>query len=283
VITLNGNDYGLCLLDTNAASEMAKRPTVEFKHFISWALDGRVKHIPAFSLFTVLELRKRQDVYEKFLDLFDQFPCAILQSHEQLLEAEAASYPDPTGTDPLLLCFAGAVLTPPGGATLAGSLEGYLSTPEGRATERKWIGAAPSIVEGMTSLVANYPPARKTYTAVEIRDFIEWAGFSQIAMRAPEFAASTHERGEVLLIDAFPSIKMTAFTVFYKFYVDSQRRPAESDAFDVIISAPAPYVDAIITERHQAEVIRKTKQQDNFLENLRVFTVRDFRTGSPSD
>ena len=135
----------------------------------------------------------------------------------------------------------------------------------------------------MTSLVANYPPARKTYTAVEIRDFIEWAGFSQIAMRAPEFAASTHERGEVLLIDAFPSIKMTAFTVFYKFYVDSQRRPAESDAFDVIISAPAPYVDAIITERHQAEVIRKTKQQDNFLENLRVFTVRDFRTGSPSD
>lgn len=282
MISLNGNQYGLCLLDTNAASEMAKRPDTEFKHFISWALGGEVKHIPAFSLFTVLELRKRQDVYRKFLNLFDQFPCAVLRSHEQLLDAEAVSYPDVSGVDPLLLCFAGAVLTPPGGATLAGSLEGYLSTSEGRATERKWVGAAPSIVQGMTSLVANYPPAQTTYTPEEIRDFVEWAGFSQIAMRAPAFAASAHERGEAVVIDAFPSIKMTAFTVFYKFYVDTPRRPAESDAFDVIISAPAPYVDAIITERHQAEVIRKTKQQDNFLEKLRVFTLRDFRTDSPS-
>jgi hypothetical protein len=77
--------------------------------------------------------------------------------------------------------------------------------------------------------------------------------------------------------DAFPAVKSTAFTVFHKFYVDEARSASDSDAFDIIIASAAPYVEAIITENHQAEVLRKTQQLDSFIKDLAIFTLRDFR------
>jgi hypothetical protein len=130
----------------------------------------------------------------------------------------------------------------------------------------------------MVSLVPNFPPANGTaYTPTEIRTFVQIAGYQQIAMLAPEFAEALAERDEPLNIDAFPSIKASTLTVFYKFYVDSSRKPHDSDAFDVLISAAMPYVDAIVTESHQAESIRKMKRRDPFLGRLEVLTLKDFR------
>lgn len=71
------------------------------------------------------------------------------------------------------------------------------------------------------------------------------------------------------------------YTVFQKFYADRDRKPYDSDAFDVLISAAAPYVEAIVTERHLAESLRKTKRRDGFLDRLHVLTLSDFRTGRP--
>ena len=67
-----------------------------------------------------------------------------------------------------------------------------------------------------------------------------------------------------------------SFTVFYKFYADKNRRPSDSDAFDVLNTAALPYVEAIITEAHRAEALRKTKRLDDFLEPLEVFALREF-------
>lgn len=77
-------------------------------------------------------------------------------------------------------------------------------------------------------------------------------------------------------------MKAGLYTVFGKFYADRTRKPSRSDAFDLIISSATPYVEAIITENHQAEVLRKTMRLDDFISGLRVFTLKDFRTGSPS-
>jgi hypothetical protein len=88
--------------------------------------------------------------------------------------------------------------------------------------------------------------------------------------------------GEVVDIDAFPSLKATLYTVFHKFYADRARRPSRSDAFDIIISAATPYVEAIFTENHQAESLRKTKRLDDFIRDLHVYTLKDFRGSSPA-
>lgn len=134
------------------------------------------------------------------------------------------------------------------------------------------------MVDGIRSLVANYAPKQGKYTHSEVRTFLEIAGFSQLVMRARDFATRMVEAGEAVDMDAFPSLKASLYTIFHKFYVDKTRTPQRSDAFDIIISAGAPYVEAIITERYQAESLRRMKGRDGFIEDLLIFTLKDFRS-----
>ena len=61
--------------------------------------------VPCFSLFSILEMRRRVDVYERFKEVFRVVPCILVKSHEQHMDDEVRSYPDPSGIDPTLLGF----------------------------------------------------------------------------------------------------------------------------------------------------------------------------------
>lgn len=145
------------------------------------------------------------------------------------------------------------------------------------ADERRWNEGQQEIVDGMTSLVQNFPPAGKTYTPSEVRTFLQLAAFSQLAMRQSDFAQAVAVQGDAVDMDAFPSLKATTYTVWHKFYADPTRKPSRSDAFDVVISAAIPYVDAVVTEKHQAEALRKTRRLDAFIDHLEVRTLTDLR------
>lgn len=278
MLQINGTNYRLCLLDTNALSEMVKQPDV-LAHYYEWAMAERPYFVPCFSLFSVLELRRRPELYRTFIERFDALPCFLLKSHEQLLEDETQHYPDPSTIDPSLLAF-----SPLGsdGNRLAKVFDRISTDTTFTSQERYWNDEAAGIVEGVTSLVANYPPSASTYTSREVRNFVFIAGFSQIAMRQNDFMKRGLDRGEALDINAFPSVKATTYTVLHKFYVDKGRKPSRSDAFDMIISTAVPYVEAVVTENHQADVLRKTKRRDSFIRHVRVFTLRDFRQRAPA-
>jgi hypothetical protein len=272
MITLNGNIYKLCLIDTNAASEMVKYPNPVFRNFIQAM--KLTKYIPCFSVFTILELRQKEEIYHRFLDAFSTLPCIILKGLDQLFQNELEVYPDFSKVSPILVASPGVLA--PNYHKLADILILAFSKPEIRELEDKWNSEKNSILEGILSLLKNYPPKGANYTSQEIRSFVEIAGFHQIAFRARNFAQQMLTDGKHVMVDSFPSIKMTAFFVFYKFYTD-QRRPLESDAFDLIISAPLPYVDICVTEKHQAEILRRVKMQDKFLDSLEVLRLKDLQ------
>lgn len=272
MIILNGHTYKLCLIDTNAASEIVKHPDPIMRHFFEAIKPD--EYIPCFSVFTILELRQRDDVYERFLEMFSVFPCLILKSLDQLFQDELAAYLDFNKVSPILISSLGVLA--PKNQKLADILSLAFSMPEIRELANKWNLEKGFILEGILNLVKNYPPKGKKYTAKEIRSFIEIAGFQQIAYRAYKFAQQAVEEGTPVMVDSFPSIKMTAFTVFYKFYTD-ERRPQESDAFDIIISSAFPYVDTVITEKHQADILKKVKRQDKFIENLEILKMKDLQ------
>jgi len=272
MITLNGNTYKLCLIDTNAASEMVKYPDPVFRHFDEAMKPN--KYIPCFSVFTILELRHREDVYKRFLETFSILPCFVLKSLDQLFQDELNSYPDFTRVSPILVSSPGVLA--PKNQKLADILNLAFSMPEIQELENKWNSGKNSTLDGILSHVKNYPPKGKKFTSEEIKSFVELAGFQQIAFRARNFAQQIIKGGNPVVVDSFPSIKMTALIVFYKFYTD-QRRPLESDVFDIIIAATLPYVDVVVTEKHQAEVLKKVKQQDKFIENLEVLRLKDLQ------
>lgn len=275
---LNGTNYRLCLLDTNALSEMVKREQV-LRNFLTWALDAKPSFVPCFSLFSVLELRRSPDLCHRFVELFRIVPCLMLKSHEQLLEDEVSCYPDPSRIDPSSLGFS---LLGGDGMDLERVLHRVEEDDFFSTQERYWNDGQDEIVDGISCLVANFPPGAETYTRSEVRTFIEIAGFSQLAMRQRRFAERITRTKGAVKMDAFPSLKATTYTVWHKFYTDSSRKPSRSDAFDVIISAATPYVDAIVTENHQAEALRKTKRLDACIEHLCIYTLRDFRHSAPA-
>jgi hypothetical protein len=278
VITINGNDYRLVLLDTNALSEFAKQGE-SFRHFLAWS-SAQPMFVPCFSLFSVLEMRRRPDVYGRFKELFRVLPCMLVKSHEQLLEDEVRCYPDPSGIDPTLVGFS---MLGGEGMELVRVLDTASEDEFFRSREKYWNDGAQDIVEGIASLVANFPPDGDTYRPDEVRRFVEMAGFSQVAMRQLDFAKQMVEiEDQAVAIGAFRSVKATTYAVWHKFYADRNRRWTRSDAFDIIIASAIPYVDAVVTESHLAEGLRKTKRLDDFIEHLTIHTLRDFRHSAPA-
>jgi len=219
-------------------------------------------------------LRERDDVYKRFLETFSVLPCFIRKSLDLLFQDELTVYPDYKKVSPILIASPGVLA--PKNQKLADLLTLAFNMPEIQNLANKWNSDKGLILEGILSLVKNYPPKSKKYTAQEIRSFIEVAGFQQIAYRAYGFAHRIVDEGKPVIVDSFPSIKMTAFTIFYKFYTDT-RRPQKSDSFDIIISSVLPYVDIVVTEKHQADALKKIKQQDNFVDNLEVLRLKDLQ------
>jgi hypothetical protein len=75
MIRLHATDYRLCLLDTNAVSELVTRKSF-LRNFSKWAFDAAPVYLPSFTLFSVLELRRRHELYQQFLEgLARSHPC----------------------------------------------------------------------------------------------------------------------------------------------------------------------------------------------------------------
>jgi len=271
MITLNKTQYKLALIDTNILSEIVKNRFQEFQKILKWA-DSQ-KAIICFSLFSILEIRKVPIIYEKFLELFSVIPCIILKSHEQLLQAEVTVYPVFSNVDPVLVGFAGPLAK----AKLKDVLDTAFNENQILLDEKKWNSGREEIVAGIKGLVSNFPPDNGKYTKQKIREFVQLAGFQQIAIRQNKFANSIVKSKNSVDIDAFPSIKMTSLVVFYKFYADS-RQSLTSDAFDIIIFSLTPYVDVVISENHFVEIIKKIKSQDSFIDHVNAFNISYLRS-----
>jgi hypothetical protein len=275
-------EYPLCLLDTMAVSEMVKRPAGMFRHFLEWSHAGSSVFVPCFTVYTVMELRRKPDLFDSFIERFEPYPCVLLRGYMELLEDEVAQYPDPSQIDVCAIAFVPAPLGGEGNGLP--NLRWMLDLAEYVEREHQWNVQGPRIVEGMASLVRNYPPENgSAYTTKEVEAFQLMASLPQLVYHGhSNFVNREIGEGRAVDLDAFPSLKAMTYTVFHKFYSDRNRKTLNSDAFDVLTASALPYVEAFITEAHQAEVIRKTKGRDPFLGDLQVYTLRDFRNGAPT-
>src|SRR3972149_9569875 len=164
MITINGNNYKLCLIDTNVVSEILKHPDVVYKR-ISEKLNPGI-YIPCFSLYTILELRQKKQIYEKFLKLFSLLPCMVLKSLDQLFQEELKSYPNPGSISPILVTCPGAFV--PEKPQLKDLMQSTFSHTEVNNLEKRLNLDKKEILEGMLNLVRNYPPKGNKYTDEEI-------------------------------------------------------------------------------------------------------------------
>jgi len=273
MIEINGNSYKLCNLDTNVISKVVCEPQSTGKGFLKTFSPSNV--IPCFSPYTLFELRPKKDIYSKFIDFFSLYPCMILLSENQLFDEEQKSYPSPFGISPALFGF--STFNKPKGTDLKSMLDKVFQLPDVLQREKNWPNMKKEILASILGLKENFPPKGKTYNRNDAIHFVEEAGIQQIILRSPEWVRQLLAQGIVPDVNAFPSIKMSLFTVFYRFYEPDSREPETQDIFDILISAPTPYLDAIAVENFQAEITRKVSKCDKFIEHVEVYTLSDFR------
>lgn len=83
------------------------------------------------------------------------------------------------------------------------------------------------------------------------------------------------EVDEKIKISKMPGARIMEYSHFDR--VHTTKRPIKpNDVMDVKISCIAPYVDAVITEKYQAEIYKKAKSFINDIKNLKIFKINDF-------
>ncbi len=95
----SGHAYRLCLLDTNVLSDCLKNAGGEGRRFLQRYVAQA--HAPCFTFHTLIELRRRPDLFDAFLRMFSLIPWFLLKPWGQieLEETEAGS------VSPLLNAF----------------------------------------------------------------------------------------------------------------------------------------------------------------------------------
>ena len=266
-------NYPLCLLDTMAVSDLVKRPDEALPNYYEWAMSADPGFIPCFTIYALMELRRRPELFAQFIERFRHLPCVLLKGYAHLLEEEVAAHPHPAGID-LVLSHSHHSAVRGISSRFFRNCWRLLKTLRGSS-----IGTSrdPRSSPAWLEMVRNYPPDGQAYTRDEVRHFVWQASFEQLVHHVPEFVRPSAEAGESVDVAAFRTFTAMSYAVFYRFYADANRKPSQSDAFDVLIAAALGYVEAFITEAHLAEALSKTKRHDGFLNDLQVFTLRDFR------
>lgn len=270
---IGGNTYSLVGLDTNVMSEVIRDTPDARAGFFSLFSAG---YVPCFSGPSLFELRRRPEIYDQFIDFFDVCPCAMLKGEEQLFDDELAAYPDPTAIDPIIMGF--SHINTSRGTNLRNLMDVCFQDPTTLGREQAWsTGLQDELLGDWLELKPNFTPKGRRFLPTDGLRFVKTVTQQQVAFRAPEWTEAQRVSGRAIQHVAFPSLRMTQWTVYFRLYATDRRTPERQDVFDTLISTPAPYLDAVVTENFQAHIYEQVKKLDPALQHLKVFTLKGLR------
>jgi hypothetical protein len=268
----SGNIYKLCLLDTNALSEIVKNPTKEGRGFKKNFGPG--SYAPCLTVYNLIELRRKEKIFEAFLDFFSKYPNFLLKSMKQIVEEEFISFNSRLPLSPLLNSFS------PVGQNSSYMLKDFIDkffiNPEIGDLEKKWRSNEEEILSVWLENKRNFNPERLTANAVDAERYVKEAGIQTLIHYSPERVQNILKKEQFPNLSLFPSISVMLYSQYYRFF-DPKRKFSSQDVTDIMIIAVAPYIDAIVTEKFQAEIFKKIKKRIPQLKNLEVATLSDLR------
>ncbi|MDP2301652.1 MAG: hypothetical protein Q8N03_04410 [Ignavibacteria bacterium] len=272
MIKENGKEYKLCLLDTCIISRIVASNNSERQKFFEIILNRNSPSHPCVAIWTIFELRSKQILYEKFVEFFSIIPLFILKTPDHILLDEYENYPFYKNIDPILFAFS---FLKPEKDSLKNVLTKLFCLPEIIQAEKDWkCKLKQDSLNSILSLKSNFVSSNKHFNTSDAEKFYNDAFLQYITSQNPQWVISRMKKGESIDCDAFPSVKSALYTVFYRFYV-ADRQPETQDIFDILIYNSVPYVDIVISENFQADILGKLKKNDKQFSHIEIFTVKD--------
>ncbi|MHA1228442.1 MAG: hypothetical protein ACTSPV_17060 [Candidatus Hodarchaeales archaeon] len=266
----NDNVYKYCLLDTNIISEIVKNPLAEGKVFLEkFPADT---YIPCISAYSLVELRKNQSVFSAFMDQFSEVLFFVTKPFTEILAEEFKTYVVPNEIQPVQL----AVIPNYPQVNLERLIEEIFSDEEVIETENHWQENNLSVLSSWTGRLENYQQESPTANSKDADRYWEEAGLQTLMFLNPAWAKEKVEEGHLIDANHFSSVKAMLYSQYYRLY-DPHWEPRPQEVTDIQIIAVSPYVDAVITEKFQAEILKKIKTKIYGMENLEIATLRNLR------
>lgn len=272
----DGTEYKLCLLDTNIISEICKNRNGERDRFLKKFLDEFwMICITSGSLF---EIRKNKEVYEKFLEIFSIFPFLVLKPFINLFEDEKIAYDANEKATPIQLPISFANKDPR--LQLKGFMDELFSREEVIQTENSRKQDEIQVLSNWISRKENFKSELDAANSKDAKRYVEEAAIQTIIKLdldlGSNFIRKKVENKEHIDTGKFPSVLIMLYSQYYRLY-DPGWKPAPQEVTDIEIMAAIPYVDVVITENFQAEILKKVRSNFELIKDLEIYTLRDVR------
>jgi hypothetical protein len=267
----NGSRYKLCLLDTNALSEIVKRPTNEGRGFVERFPPS--EFVPCFTVYNLFELRRQPDVFRKFVKFFGNYPSFISKPFQHILEAEIEAKGRAKVNDILLLAF--TPLGPDSSYQLDKFVDRLFRMPAIAKLESEWRANDQAVLNSWQTNKASFTPTKPVQNARDAKQFVHDACIGTLCQIHPDLVKASIIANNVSLLQSFPSMQMMLYSQYYRIF-DPTWNPNDQEVTDVFISACTPYVDAVVTEKFQAEIYKKVHKHIEGM-SVTIAKLRDIR------
>lgn len=240
----NGSTYKICLLDTNVLSEIIKHPKIEGFGYLNAFSPS--EFIPSFTVYNLIELRRKTNIFKNFVAMFDVIPCILFDSWSNILSKEVTSKGKVLPNDIIHQTF-----------TPANSFSKFVDeffTASIEEVERNWRKNDQHVLDVLINRKANFVHEKPTPNAQDGKRFVHAASIDTLIQLHPDFVKANIANSTDL--PELPSLQTMLYSQYYRIF-DEHWKPNNQEATDVYISACAPYVDIVITEKFQSEIYRK--------------------------
>ncbi len=263
----NGSEYRLLLVDTNILSNIVKNRNNEKELFTTFIKEHTFA--PCFSFQSILEIKNSSNngntiLFDNFLDCFSQFPCISLFPYRMLTNQEIKHTLNGEKIDISKCMNAFSVFGKDDSYNFElwcdKILTGVQHTIQTEELENMAF-AKEMEVERRTAIKSDKP---MLYPNFEKGFFDNFFACEEKSLMSKSYDA-----------ESYPAIAMMAITKFDRVYRTPKRTLGVNDVNDIFISAYIPYMDAIIMENHQVDVVRQRKSRFRFLQDIQLFTMRD--------
>lgn len=291
-ILLNGNRYQLCLLDTNVISEIVKNKNNMARNFIkNIVLDEN--YVPCFCIESILEIRKKAEVYDKFLEIFSVIPIFLLKQYGSLINQEISGC---ISNSKSILLNSFSVLGKDKSSDIKYFFQSMFDDPEFIEIESNWrkqiqdyknkwaknkrdlqkVFLNPDRNEQFISRLSTeygYFPKNflKYYNLSTAKHYVNIAGKDVI-----QETLNLPDKRYLPDIDNFPMLKTSLFLQYFHLF-DPSREIKLNDIVDIIIVSPAPMCEMVITDKNQASILSKIKNEIPGLQSTSIMTIKNLR------
>jgi len=217
-------------------------------------------------LIALSQATKKHDEFNTFFTLL---PSAKIKSFEAVIEEEVKSYPK-MRTDNLSLWPANADF---GKETITS----WLISDKIKEAQRKQLLHAKKMRQCLESVKSNFPPSNLGKYNREQAEIFAWMLTVQWLKEShPNFMKKLNENRRLLKAEAFPSIQLFAYYVYYKYYLDNEQQKALSDFGDLFHLFYFPYCKRIILGRDMFSILNQIKSHCKVLDGVEVSNVDFF-------